>query len=286
MQLTFNINEKIPHEKFYDNNMTCAKNKLEEIKSNIPTNQIIDIVKDFTETIDLSTEQPQSANNTLNDNLIWLEQETKINKAMSIAEEARARTVALNMAVSSIKDLTAMVKTLKSEVNTLKHANELLMKKRKWLTDEEKENIRPKIIEIIVNIYVNNYNVHGGSGIIWTPDKLYEIKDMKENIYIMANVIVNHSRNERQCIRIANLISTFNIKLNKPILSIMAPMGPISAKMTQMQTGIPFLSHDYKIVYFAFYEVQHYYIKNCITENDDNKNIYYKSIEDGGQVMR
>lgn len=280
MKLTFNINEKIPHEKFYDNNMTCAKNKLEEIQSNIPTNQIIDIVKDFTETIDLSTEQPQSANNTLNDNLIWLEQETKINKAMSIAEEARARTVALNMAVSSIKDLTAMVKTLKSEVNTLKHANELLMKKRKWLTDEEKENIRPKIIEIIVNIYVNNYNTHGRSGTTWTPDKLYEIKDIKENIYIMANVIVNRSRNENECIRIANLISTFNINLSKHISGLFAL---ISAKITHTHTGIPFLSHAYKIIYFAFYEV---YIKNCVTENDDNKNIYFKSIEDGGQVMR
>jgi hypothetical protein len=267
------------------------KNKLEETQSNIPTNQIVDI-KDVTETIDLSTQEPQPTNNTttqLNSNLIWLEQETKINNAMAIAEEARARTVALNMAVSSIKDLADTVKSLKSEVDTLKtelayvkQTNELLMQKRKWLTDEEKENIRPKIVEIIVNTFVKNYIGRGSLGM--TPDKLYEITDMKTRIDIMSNVIINHSRNENECIRIANKISTLNVNLTKHVNSI---LSEIDQKLTigQYAQSQYLLFYDYKIIYFAFYETQHYYIKNSLTEPEINKKLY-TSIEDGGRVYQ
>jgi hypothetical protein len=299
MPLTFNINEKISHDAVsklfvcekcgYSSNHKGDFNK--HVNKKKPCN-----IENANDTIDTSiyvehipVAEPINVASNLNDNMSWLEQENKINNAMAIAEEARARTVALNMAISSIKDLSDTVKSLKSEVDTLKtelasvkQTNELFMQKRKWLTDEEKENIRPKIVEIIVNTFVKNYIGRGSLGM--TPDKLYEITDMKTRIDIMSNVIINHSRNENECIRIANKISTLNVNLTKHVNTL---MSEIDQKLTIGQNAQSqyLLFYDYKIIYFAFYEVQHYYVKISLTDPEINK-IRYKSIEDGGLIFQ
>jgi hypothetical protein len=226
-----------------------------------------------------------NTNTNINDNLIWLEQETKINNTLAIAEEARARTIALNMAVSSIKDITAMVKSLKSKIDSLKaelvsvkQTNELLMQKRKWLNDEEKEHLRPQITDIIINHFVEiHYSSNGGSKARYEPHRMYEM--YKETIDIFVNVILNYSINENQCIRIANksknVLSHHKLQFN-----------PDNMAASLKTTNTPFHYYrDYKIIYFAFYEIWRNNSKKVPNQNNDELMNRYKSIEDGGQIL-
>lgn len=219
------------------------------------------------------------ANQTYVDGLIK-EQETKINNAISIAEEARARTVALNMAISSIKDLSHMVKSLKNEVEslktelgTVKKTNELLMKKRKWLTDEERETVIPKVIEIITNHYIYVSQTWGNPK--KEKNEMYE--GNKEEIDIITNVIVTHSKTEQECIRISN-------KIKHVLVRDRLKFHPDNVISCFNSSHIPmYYYRDYKIIYFAIYEVHRH--KKSKEPNSTTISLL-KSIEDGGQIWQ
>ena len=203
---------------------------------------------------------------TIEDSLSWLEHETKINASLSMAQETKAKLNVLSLAVSTIAELTSTVKELKNEVETLKSEmrelkSEIAQNKKKNLTDEEKEILKEKAIEII------------REGINFTapfPEKLleelpdiyvrfnvYAPKDPKEHpkyfeyqnkfIETGVNYIVNKSKTIEQGIRISN-------KLKELLKIINFNDGLRSINRLCRFTCFK----DYKIVYFALYEMYWY----------------------------
>ncbi len=51
--------------------------------------------------------------NSMEDSLAWLEQETKINTTLSMAQETKAKLNVLSLALSTIAHLTTTIKDLK-----------------------------------------------------------------------------------------------------------------------------------------------------------------------------
>lgn len=192
--------------------------------------------------------------NSMEDSLAWLEQETKINTTLSMAQESKAKLNVLSLAVSTIADLTATVKDLKNEVETLKNEvkqlkSEASQNKTKNLTDEEKEQLRELAVEIIK-----------------------ETSPFRENnidfLDAIVNIILDKSKTIEQGIRVAN-------KLKKCTqLGFHINIGYNFTQYGGIHLGY---SKDYKIVYYALYE-----IRRRIGINKGGMKEILKSLYEGG----
>jgi hypothetical protein len=92
--------------------------------------------------IDLTFSDSVEPSPSVEQNLSWLSHETKINEALSIANEAKARSALNSVAISTISELTTTIKELKKEVASLKSEVSILRENgKKTLTPEEKEEL-------------------------------------------------------------------------------------------------------------------------------------------------
>ena len=233
-----------------------------------------------------------SAPNTMEENLSWLEQETKINTSLSMAQETKAKLNVLTLAVSTIADLTSTIKELKQEVETLKtEMNDFKMEinknKKKCLTDEEKEILRIQSTEII-KTFIQHKTIPFPKhlldevpvqmmGRMHRYDPMAAKKHPKYNEYqneyinIGVNYIVKKSKTIDQGIRISNKLSQclkrFEFKKGEQNLLSINKL----CKFTCFK--------EYKIVYMALYQMYNY-INNNVYCNVDCRVI--KSLSDGG----
>lgn len=92
--------------------------------------------------IDLTFSDSVEPSPSVEQNLSWLSHETKINEALSIANEAKARSALNSVAISTISELNTTIKELKKEVASLKSEVSILRENgKKTLTPEEKEEL-------------------------------------------------------------------------------------------------------------------------------------------------
>ena len=60
--------------------------------------------------------QAQTENKTIEQNLIWLEHEIKINEAIATSQETKAKVNVLSLAISSISELSSTIRELKNKI--------------------------------------------------------------------------------------------------------------------------------------------------------------------------
>jgi hypothetical protein len=209
--------------------------------------------------------------NTMEDNLSWLEHETKINSSLSTVQEMKAKLNVLSLAVSSIADLTATVKELKNENLALKseiiYLKSEIERNKNTITDEEQDIIRQELTEKF-NEFKTTMN-ESTYGIDWITDEL---------INKMLNVIINKSKTFEQCYRVTQKLKDYlktNLCFN------------LGYSFRQLGGAHLYYSKDYKIIYFALYEMYRQMCSKC--PNYSGKHHLspdmleiFKSIEDGG----
>jgi hypothetical protein len=217
---------------------------------------------------------------TIEDRLSWLEHETKINTSLSIAQEMKAKLIVLSLAVSTIADLTSTVKELKNEVETLKSEmrelkSEMTQNKKKGLTDEEKEILREMLNEKFTELRSSN--------------SLYCLYT-DELLDIVINTIITKSKSFEQSYRVVDKLKDYlQYHLCYDLNRWFAENGGVHL----------YYSKDYKIVYYALYEIRKYISNkspnNTISwrdRNGTNKYFFkeildvYKSVDDGGFDLR
>lgn len=193
--------------------------------------------------------------NTIEDNLIWLEQETKINNSLSIAQETRAKMNVISLAVSTIKDLKKEVDSLKNEVRELKIE---ISQIKKGLSDEEK-----KILKIQATPIIKPY-LDTRANIGWEQAP-------QDFIDLVMNIITNKSKTIEQGLRVTNKLS----------MCIQHGALPDINNYFNSNGGIHlYYSKDYKIVYYALYEMRRYRANHYNEKGGILKLL--KPIDDGG----
>ena len=65
------------------------------------------------------TSLTQTENKTIEQNLIWLEHEIKINEAIATSQETKAKVNVLSLAISSISELSSTIRELKNKIQEL-----------------------------------------------------------------------------------------------------------------------------------------------------------------------
>jgi ribosomal protein L29 len=106
------------------------------------------------------TSLTQTENKTIEQNLIWLEHEIKINEAIATSQETKAKVNVLSLAISSISELSSTIRELKSEIAELRTEVSVLRSSVKpKMSDEEKEIFREEARERLREIYNEYFNI-------------------------------------------------------------------------------------------------------------------------------
>lgn len=238
-----------------------------------------------------------NASNTIEQNLIWLEQETKINQILSMSQETKAKLNVVSLAVSTIVDLTSMIKELKGQVDELKNEvtnlkSEVVKNKKVELTDEEKEILKNQAIEII-NPIINGITIKFPRKLLnELPDTYIGRSILQKNpkhhskygeyqaefIEVGVNYIVNNCKTIEQGLNVSNKLSqcidNFRLFHHTEWIHETDGFHPLHQifKLT--------LFEDYKIVYFTLYEMYRFLInKGCYC---GMASATFKSLEDSG----
>lgn len=146
--------------------------------------------------------------NDINENMSWLEHETKINEILSITLETRAKQNIMSLAISSISELVSIVKNLKQEIHSLQcelaATKEETANLRKEvhgnMTIEEKELLKSEITNIIrEKLPIIMHHITG-----WKDNDFETLT----NLFILCGekIIVEKSKSFEQGIRIINRI--------------------------------------------------------------------------------
>ena len=103
--------------------------------------------------------QAQTENKTIEQNLIWLEHEIKINEAIATSQETKAKVNVLSLAISSISELSSTIRELKSEIAELRTEVSVLRSSVKpKMSDEEKAIFREEARERLREFYNEYFN--------------------------------------------------------------------------------------------------------------------------------
>jgi outer membrane murein-binding lipoprotein Lpp len=148
--------------------------------------------------------QAQNENKTIEQNLIWLEHEIKINEAIATSQETKAKVNVLSLAISSISELSSTIRELKSEIAELRTEVSVLRSSVKpKMSDEEKAIFREEARERLREFYNEYFNEQKKLNRLGDPSKynlyynqelLNSINDTGIEIIIIKSKTINEAR--------------------------------------------------------------------------------------------
>ena len=148
--------------------------------------------------------QAQTENKTIEQNLIWLEHEIKINEAIATSQETKAKVNVLSLAISSISELSSTIRELKSEIAELRTEVSVLRSSVKpKMSDEEKAIFREEARERLREIYNEYFNIlkkinqlgnSDKSNLYYNQELLNSINDTGIEIIIIKSKTINEAR--------------------------------------------------------------------------------------------
>ena len=203
------------------------------------------------------TSLTQTENKTIEQNLIWLEHEIKINEAIATSQETKAKVNVLSLAISSISELSSTIRELKSEIAELRTEVSVLRSSVKpKMSDEEKAIFREEARERLREFYNEYFN---------EQKKLNRLGDQnKYNIYYNQELLnsINDAGIEIIIIKSKTINEARRI-LNKLILILPRLINSNSAlSFNQFYRQIidrnPEIlqNRDYKILYYVMHDMQ------------------------------
>ena len=150
------------------------------------------------------TSLTQTENKTIEQNLIWLEHEIKINEAIATSQETKAKVNVLSLAISSISELSSTIRELKSEIAELRTEVSVLRSSVKpKMSDEEKAIFREEARERLREFYNEYFNEQKKINRLGDPSKynlyynqelLNSINDTGIEIIIIKSKTINEAR--------------------------------------------------------------------------------------------
>ena len=148
--------------------------------------------------------QAQTENKTIEQNLIWLEHEIKINEAIATSQETKAKVNVLSLAISSISELSSTIRELKSEIAELRTEVSVLRSNVKpKMSDEEKAIFREEARERLREFYneyineqkkLNQFGNSDKSNLYYNQELLNSINDTGIEIIIIKSKTINEAR--------------------------------------------------------------------------------------------
>ena len=226
------------------------------------------------------TSLTQTENKTIEQNLIWLEHEIKINEAIATSQETKAKVNVLSLAISSISELSSTIRELKSEIAELRTEVSVLRSSVKpKMSDEEKAIFREEARERLREFYNEYFNIlkklnqlgnSDKSNLYYNQELLNSINDAGIEIIIIKSKTISEAR------RI----------LNKLIL-ILPRMGSspsgfsqnyFASKLSSGESVEIIYNRDYKILYYVIYDMERMYLFTLQGEYGIN------SILEGGRI--
>ena len=152
--------------------------------------------------------QAQTENKTIEQNLIWLEHEIKINEAIATSQETKAKVNVLSLAISSISELSSTIRELKSEIAELRTEVSVLRSSVKpKMSDEEKAIFREEARERLREFYNEYFNEQKKLNQLGDPSKhnLYYNKELLNYINDAGiEIIIIKSKTISEARRILN----------------------------------------------------------------------------------
>jgi ribosomal protein L29 len=202
--------------------------------------------------------QAQTENKTIEQNLIWLEHEIKINEAIATSQETKAKVNVLSLAISSISELSSTIRELKSEIAELRTEVSVLRSSVKpKMSDEEKSIFREEARERLREFYNEYFNEQKKLNQLGDPSKhnlyynqesLNSINDTGIEIIIIKSKTINEAR------RILNkliLILPRIINSNTACSFNQFYRGQIIDRNPEILQN-----RDYKILYYALHDME------------------------------
>ena len=224
--------------------------------------------------------QAQTENKTIEQNLIWLEHEIKINEAIATSQETKAKVNVLSLAISSISELSSTIRELKSEIAELRTEVSVLRSNVKpKMSDEEKAIFREEARERLREFYneyineqkkLNQFGNSDKSNLYYNQELLNSINDAGIEIIIIKSKTISEARrilNKLILILPAALESSGGIHVWKTFI-----------KKFECWYNNHILNHnrDYKILYYVMYDMERMYFLTIQGEYGTN------SILEGG----
>ena len=150
------------------------------------------------------TSLTQTENKTIEQNLIWLEHEIKINEAIATSQETKAKVNVLSLAISSISELSSTIRELKSEIAELRTEVSVLRSSVKpKMIDEEKAIFREEARERLREFYneyineqkkLNQFGNSDKSNLYYNQELLNSINDAGIEIIIIKSKTISEAR--------------------------------------------------------------------------------------------
>ena len=225
--------------------------------------------------------QAQTENKTIEQNLIWLEHEIKINEAIATSQETKAKVNVLSLAISSISELSSTIRELKSEIAELRTEVSVLRSNVKpKMSDEEKAIFREEARERLREFYNEYFNEQKKFNRLGDPSKynlyynqelLNSINDTGIEIIIIKSKTINEAR------RILN-----KLILILPRLLMITNNCPASFTLYYFPSNLTsgaceiIYNRDYKILYYVMHDMGRMYLLTLQGEYGTN------SILEGG----
>ena len=207
------------------------------------------------------TSLTQTENKTIEQNLIWLEHEIKINEAIATSQETKAKVNVLSLAISSISELSSTIRELKSEIAELRTEVSVLRSSVKpKMSDEEKAIFREEARERLREIYNEYFNIlkknndlgnSDKSNLYYNQELLNSINDAGIEIIIIKSKTINEAR------RILNKLILILPRLihnnNAGSFTRLYREQIIDKNLEILQ------NRDYKILYYVIHDMERMY---------------------------
>ena len=205
--------------------------------------------------------QAQTENKTIEQNLIWLEHEIKINEAIATSQETKAKVNVLSLAISSISELSSTIRELKSEIAELRTEVSVLRSSVKpKMSDEEKAIFREEARERLREFYNEYFNILKKNNDLGNSDKsnLYYNQELLNSINDAGiEIIIIKSKTISEARRILNkLILILPRLINKNNAGSFCQFY----RRQIIDRNLEILQNrDYKILYYVIHDMERMY---------------------------
>ena len=207
------------------------------------------------------TSLTQTENKTIEQNLIWLEHEIKINEAIATSQETKAKVNVLSLAISSISELSSTIRELKSEIAELRTEVSVLRSSVKpKMSDEEKSIFREEARERLREFYNEYFNEQKKLNRLGDPSKynLYYNQELLNSINDTGiEIIIIKSKTISEARRILNkLILILPRLIHKNYAGSFCQFyrGQIIDRNLEILQN-----RDYKILYYVIHDMERMY---------------------------
>ena len=225
------------------------------------------------------TSLTQTENKTIEQNLIWLEHEIKINEAIATSQETKAKVNVLSLAISSISELSSTIRELKSEIAELRTEVSVLRSSVKpKMSDEEKAIFREEARERLREFYneyineqkkLNQFGNSDKSNLYYNQELLNSINDAGIEIIIIKSKTISEAR------RILNKLILILPRMN--IFTSGFSQNYFASKLSVGHVEI-IHNRDYKILSYVMHDMERMYFLTIQGEYGTN------SILEGGRI--